>query len=187
MPRREKPLACGLVCWLALSQTNAISMNNHYTICHRSIFFFSILTSLLTPRLTQAEPTLGGSKAERAIVAAYKEWDTAVVKADLGALERILAPEHVFTDSDGSTADKAGMLADYKSGVTKVFSCATSDLKVMVFGDTAVVTGIWSAKMTSKGRDDSGAHRFTDTWVKRNGRWQCVADHLSKAIPDKMK
>jgi ketosteroid isomerase-like protein len=54
------------------------------------------------------------------------------------------------------------------------------DMKVRVYGDEAVVTGRNTTKGQFKGRDISGQYRWTDTWAKRNGRWQCVAEHDSK-------
>ncbi len=134
---------------------------------------------------SDSQKTTKVSKDEKAILATYKEWDAALVKVDMEALDRILAEEYSFTDFDGSTADKPTMMANYKSGKDKIHSCVTSDFKMTILGDTAVVTGIWTAKMTAKGRDESGPYRFTDTWVKRNGRWQCVADHLSKLTAGK--
>jgi len=58
------------------------------------------------------------------------------------------------------------------------------DLKVRVYGDAAVVTGRFTTKETLKGRDISGQYRFTDTWIKKAGRWLCVAGQGSK-IPQK--
>jgi len=44
-----------------------------------------------------------------------------------------------------------------------------------VYGDAAVVTGIYREKGISKGKAYSRRGRFTDTWVKENGTWMCVA------------
>ena len=54
------------------------------------------------------------------------------------------------------------------------------DLKVRVYGDTAIVFGLETEKSTIHGKDMSGQHRFTDVFVKRDGRWQAVASHLSR-------
>jgi ketosteroid isomerase-like protein len=61
------------------------------------------------------------------------------------------------------------------------FSADYSDLKVMVFGDTAIAIGAFRAKGTDpSGKPLDADQRFTDTWTKMsNGKWQCVASHQS--------
>ncbi|GEM_PF-5491837 len=44
----------------------------------------------------------------------------------------------------------------------------------------AVVTGLSSYTETVKARDVSGEYRSTDTWIKKGGRWQCIAAEASK-------
>jgi len=48
-----------------------------------------------------------------------------------------------------------------------------------VFGDTAIATGTFTAKGAYKGKQFDHRGRFTDTWVRLNGKWQCVASHIS--------
>ena len=67
-----------------------------------------------------------------------------------------------------------------KSGEDVVTSAAADDMKVRVYGNAAVVTGRYTVKEQFKGTDLSGPYRFTDTFIKRAGRWQCVATHSSK-------
>jgi hypothetical protein len=55
-------------------------------------------------------------------------------------------------------------------------------MNVRIYGDTAVVTGINVLKETLRGRDIGGTFRFTDTFVRRGGAWQCVAGHSSKML-----
>jgi len=51
---------------------------------------------------------------------------------------------------------------------------------VFVVGDTAIVHGLWTETATLNGKDTSGQFRFTDTFVKRDGRWQAVATYSTK-------
>jgi ketosteroid isomerase-like protein len=44
-----------------------------------------------------------------------------------------------------------------------------------MYGDAAVVTGIYREKGTDRGKPYQRRGRFTDTWVKQSGTWQCVA------------
>ncbi len=71
-------------------------------------------------------------------------------------------------------------LATYKK--TKWDSAEYNDVKVTVFGDTAIATGGFKGKGTdASGKPFDESERWTDTWVKMpNGQWQCVASHVSR-------
>jgi ketosteroid isomerase-like protein len=58
----------------------------------------------------------------------------------------------------------------------------SDDMKVRIYGDAAVVTGRNTTKETLNGKDTSGQERWTDTWIKKAGRWQCVATHSSNIV-----
>ena len=67
------------------------------------------------------------------------------------------------------------LLGDIKSGALVIESTVISDMKVRVFGESAVATYTTTDKGKSKGRDISGRYRWTDTFVRRGGKWQIVA------------
>ena len=56
---------------------------------------------------------------------------------------------------------------------------ANTDVKVILYKDTAVVAGVYHSKGTSAGKPFDHHGRFTDTWVNQNGKWQCVSSHTS--------
>lgn len=120
------------------------------------------------------------AEAIQKITQLNKEWDEAYSKSDVAKLDRILAADFLTTAPDGTVDSKAGLIGGIKSGESSVQSALSDELKISVFGNTAVVTGRWTAKGKDKGKEWGGAHRFTDTWVRRDGRWQVVADHWSK-------
>ena len=126
---------------------------------------------------TPAQPKSGS--AEQELLKLEQDWTNAEVKADLAFLDRILADDWLFTDPDGVVWTKAKSLAVLKSGEDVVSSMVPDDMKVRIYGDAAVVTGRATTKETFKGKDISGLHRWTDTWIKKAGRWQCVATHAS--------
>jgi ketosteroid isomerase-like protein len=90
------------------------------------------------------------------------------------------ADDILDTDPSGRVTDKAQDKTDLSSGDLKFQSIEVSDLKVHVYGNTAVAAGTSTIKGTYKGQDISGKYRFTDTWVKRNGNWQAVASQSTK-------
>jgi ketosteroid isomerase-like protein len=68
-----------------------------------------------------------------------RDWEQANTKNDVTALERILAPEFVSTDSDSRLMTRADLLARRKSGAIKGTAFTQDDYKVHVIGDTAIV------------------------------------------------
>ena len=89
-------------------------------------------------------------------------------------LDRILADDYVVNGPAGASTKVQG-LADIKSGDYKFDSMTMGDMKVRVFGETAIVTGSDDEKSSYKGKDTSGHYTWTDVFVKRQGRWQAVA------------
>jgi ketosteroid isomerase-like protein len=122
--------------------------------------------------------TTSGS-AEQELMKLENEWAKSVVKLDLAFMERILADDYTWTDAAGNVHTKAEEIASIKSGQGVVTSSVNDEMKVRVYGDAAVVTGLTTQKGMEKGKEVSGQFRWTDTWVKLAGRWQCVADHVS--------
>ena len=99
----------------------------------------------------------------------------ALAKRDLAGFGSVLSEDAVLTGPDGAVQTKAQLLADLKSGTLVIESSAISDMKVRVFGEAAVVTYTTTDKGNYKGRDISGRYRWTDTFVRREGKWRIVA------------
>ena len=76
-------------------------------------------------------------------------------------------------------SDKQGVLAVLKSGELKMTSIKLSDMQVHVYGYAAVVTGNAAQAGNFSGESITAAIIFTDTFVKRNGKWRAVASHRS--------
>lgn len=117
---------------------------------------------------------------EQAILSIEKEMLDALLKGDASASERYLADTYVFTGPDGETSNKAQSVTDLKSGDLKFQAASLDDPKVNIYGDTAIVTFGSTDKGTYKGKDLSGKTRWTEVFVKHNGKWQIVASHGSR-------
>jgi len=117
---------------------------------------------------------------EQTLLQLERDWEQANAKNDTAALERILAPEFVSTDSDGRLTTRAETFARRKSGQVKFTAFTQDDYKVHLAGDTAIVTGRSTIKGVRDGKDLTGRERWTDVFVQRNGRWQAIASHSSR-------
>jgi len=114
------------------------------------------------------------AKDEKEILQIERDWAQANLKADAAALGKILGDDWVGQGPFG-TMTKAQTLAELKSGDYKTDSVTLGDMKVRVFGDTAIVSGSNDEKSSYKGKDTSGHWTWTDVFVKRKGHWQAVA------------
>jgi ketosteroid isomerase-like protein len=122
----------------------------------------------------------GGVKSiEDTLIQIEHDWVDAMVRGDAARWSRYIADEWVLTYSDGTLVTKPMALADLKEGALRIESFRLDDMKVRVYGDTAVVTGQITEKSKFRDKDTSGVRRITDVFVKRDGRWQAVASHES--------
>ena len=106
-----------------------------------------------------------------------RDWNNAVVKRDFAWFEGNYAADASEIDGQtGAINNKAKAIAQMKADKSAVESAALSETDIHVEGGTAVVTGV----NRLKGRDEKNQPfdirvRFTDTFVKRDGRWQVWA------------
>ena len=135
---------------------------------------------LLVPSLTMAQtqakttPAKGTETVEQSLTRMEREWATAYVTKDWATVDRILADDYAAIFG-GMDQTKAELMDELKSGFVKYTSITTGNMRVRVFGNTAVVTGSNDEKSSRKNMDTSGHYVWTDVFVNRQGRWQVVA------------
>jgi ketosteroid isomerase-like protein len=105
-------------------------------------------------------------------------WLNAEKNHDAAAFEKLVADDWVAITPDGKTQTKAERAAEIKS--SNVGSATLGNMKVRVFGDTAVVTGTDDETTTQDGKETSGHYVWTDVFVKRNGQWLAVASQTAQ-------
>lgn len=123
---------------------------------------------------TDTAAAQGGPEQE--LIQLERDWCNATVKKDAATLSRILSDDHTSVTSRGATQTKADVLADLKDQTSSTDSCVDSNVKVRLYGDAAVVTGLGTRAGTNKGIAFKNRQvLWTDTFVKKDGRWQSVA------------
>src|SRR5919108_4985472 len=131
--------------------------------------------------LTGLPPTLAGQTAvERTLFRLEDQWTRALVRRDSAAFARLLAPRFVYTEND-QVMTKAQLIDAVVHGSDTVESAGNEDMKVFVYGNTAVVTGWLVVKGRGKDGPFNRRYRYTDTWMYRGRRWQVIAaqDYLA--------
>ena len=117
--------------------------------------------------------------AESTLAQLEQDWGEAIVRHDVDFLERIEADDYTYTGPDGALTHKADEIAGAKAAYVQIDSFKHTDIKVHVYGDSAVVTGATALKAKAGDIDLSGDFRWTDVFVKQNGRWQVVASQAT--------
>ena len=136
---------------------------------------------LLAAACVAADEKLPGTSHnnESLLVALENAWNQAQLHHDSKALDALVADTFISTDNDGTFMTKAQFLADNRDPSYAPTVMMNSEEKVFLYGNTAVVAGIYHAKGLSKGKPFDHYGRFTDTWVYLNSKWVCVATHTS--------
>jgi ketosteroid isomerase-like protein len=103
---------------------------------------------------------------------AESDWAESSVTNDVSLLERILADDFVGVEIDGSHYSRADAIKDFRTHPSDFASNHLNDVEVRFYGDAAVAQGSESWK---KKDGTTGKFVWTDTWIKRGGKWQIVA------------
>ena len=111
-------------------------------------------------------------------------WNHAIESKDTKALDMLLASTFIAVEIDGSISSKSEFLASIKDPEYKPSQAVNEQVNVQVYGDAAIVVGIFRIKGIEKGKPYVHRERFTDTWIKHDQTWQCVASQ-STLIPAK--
>jgi hypothetical protein len=107
-------------------------------------------------------------------------WETAVMKHDASFLDSRVAKDFIGVSSRGKRMNKAALLKEFKADTDTYASAKNNGLTVRAF-DKDVVVASGSAKEVGKTKAGAGFNRsylFTDTWILRGDRWQCVASQV---------
>lgn len=124
-------------------------------------------------------PQANKETVEQHLIRLKHEMGQAYVVRDIAALERLYADDYTVTDSEGNTTNKTQEIDRLRTGKSTYESTSYEDVKVRVYGDTAIVAG----RGTVKGRNADGPfhteYHSTNVFVKQKGVWRAVAAHIS--------
>jgi ketosteroid isomerase-like protein len=138
-----------------------------------------LLGLVLLVSAARSQQKTGGT--EKAVEALEQQWLQGQKTNNPDLVAPLLADKIVVTQADGKVLDKDATLAFYKR--TKWDNAEYTDVKVTVFGDTAIATGGFIGKGTdATGKPFDDKERWTDTWMKMpGGKWQCIASQVTPA------
>lgn len=117
---------------------------------------------------------------QQVLIALERSWNEAFYRKDIPVIEKLLAEEFTVTYDDGSRGDKAKELALAEAFDQQVESAIPDDFTVKVYGDTAVVFFTLRVAGIKQGQRATLNLSYTDVWVMRAGRWQCVSSQSTR-------
>jgi len=124
--------------------------------------------------------SLAQTPAQQEVLQFERDACKAFLDANVAALERVLTPEFTLTLSNGEVSTRADEINELRSGKVHYDVFENYDMIARLYGDnTAVVLGKTRVKGTAEGKPFDRVVQFTDTLIKRDGRWQLAAGHVS--------
>ena len=125
--------------------------------------------------------SLAKTPAQREVLQFERDACKAFLDADVAALERVLTPDFTLTLSNGEVNTRADEINELRSGKVHYDVFENYDMLARLYGDdVAVVLGKTRVKGTVEGKPFDRVVQFTDTLIKRDGRWQLAAGHVSR-------
>jgi len=147
----------------------------------RTPIIAALLLSTISSAIAQ-HPSAGPratTSTEQAVQQQDQERIRAQITADSVALRRIYADDFLGIGPTGVVRNKADVIADFTSHALTYQSITTAEVRVRVYGNTAVETGRSTMVGQDRGKPVPRDNRFTRVWVMTAGRWQLVANHYS--------
>ena len=142
--------------------------------CSLAVFLWGV-----TVHASQTTPV---ESDQDVLIRLERGWNDAFYRKDVAFIERLLAEEFIATYDDGSQGDKAKELALAVQFNQAVESATQDDFIVKVYRDTAVVWFTLKIIGIRQGQKSELNLRYTDVWVVRDGRWQCVSTQSTRIV-----
>lgn len=134
------------------------------------IFFFALSVNAQKP----------SAKVEKELIKIQNDWAEARVRRDVAFLEKLYAAEFHITNIGGNVVERAADIVNFTSGDLKPEIVKNEEMKVALYGKTAIVTGIEYVKGTYKNFPGEFWMRFTNIYIHRSGGWQMVSHHSTE-------
>ena len=143
-------------------------------------FIFTLAFALAWTVTAMASQRSPSDSNQQTLIELERGWNDAFYRQDVAFIESLLADEFMATYDDGSLGDKARELTLTAEFNQQVESATQEDFTVRTFGDAAVVWFTLRLVGIRQGQRAEVALRYTDVWIQRDGRWQCVSTHSTR-------
>lgn len=122
---------------------------------------------------------------QAALKDAENRWAAAIGSHDRAVIDSLVARDFIGVNLKGKIQNKRGLMGEMKGDKDQYSSSTNEKLEVNMYGPAlGVVAGTYRARGTDEhGKPFDRSIRFTDTWLERNGQWQCIASQIMMLSP----
>jgi len=157
------------------------SANVHWSLQRASVsVLFIVALCLVMGHPAFAMPHRDNHAIHKQIEALEEQWRLAIISNNVTEMDHLLADDYIGISANGTVETKAQALAQRKAGTVLIKSLDLNDLKVRVYGDTAVVTSRAELAGSNGQSDISGNYRYTRVYNRRLGQWKIVSFEASR-------
>jgi ketosteroid isomerase-like protein len=146
-----------------------------------------MVMAILSVGLPSASQGARGQEAAAELKALDAKLTEAFMGRNVKMLGKHMADEYILIDPRGGTHGKTKYLKHLAEGTGKIKDVKETDVKVKVFGDTAVVTGLLHVKGKMEDKEISAEYRWTRVYNKSGGEWLCVLEQHTHVHPKEAK
>lgn len=139
--------------------------------------FLSLVLLVAVPMPAQQPPADSDAAISKTLQAVEQAWLNAEKNHDAATFEKIVADDWIAITPEGTSQTKAERAVEIKT--SHIGSATLGNMKVRVFGDTAVATGTDDETTVEGGKKLTDRYAWTDVFVKRNGKWRAVASQTA--------
>ncbi len=143
--------------------------------------------TLAWPALAEPGKAARQDSVERVLMQMEREYSAAYLHHDTATVERMLADDYLGIDGRAVVSNKTQEVEDANAPPAGspapdylVTDETLSDMKVRVYGDAAIVTGLSTEKVLIKGTATTVRYRRTTVYIKRQNQWRCVSFHATR-------
>lgn len=146
-----------------------------------------LVGTLLAFAIAPCAHAQGNAADSSAVQASLKQmedaWVKALVSKDHAAVGNMIADDFAGFNPEGKNVTKSQLLDAAKNEPNTLSSATNDNMDVHVYGpNLATVSGT----TTEKGKDKAGkqftrTYVWVDTWMERDGKWQCIAEGVMES------
>jgi ketosteroid isomerase-like protein len=125
--------------------------------------------------------SLGATKDHEAVLHAERRWSEALVKQDVSALKELYADDLVYVHSGGNRETKTEFIRRVETGGLKYDSLELVNPEVRMYGDVAIVNGMFDVRVTSDGSPINTRVVYIHVYARQAGTWRMVAHQTTRA------
>jgi ketosteroid isomerase-like protein len=143
----------------------------------------SVATITAALLLVFVQETKAANNLEDSILKLEQQWEDALTKSDVDALTKLYDDQIIYTHSSGKVDTKTSYINAIKSGATRYQSMKRDDIKVVVYGQSAIVSCHWDVHVLSQGNKIDINARYLHVYVQQKDGWKMVAHESTRITP----